>query len=285
MKKSDPKKTRIRILYIFTSLVAVLGLALCVVISSLSESGEMSASRIRPKQAQIEAEIETEEELPQKTTASAVKKMIEEIIAESEKQEAESAEEEYGTDYQEETGDYFEEYYEEYSGEYYEEAVIEEYIETAAVTEAETEKYQVPETAAVITEESTPQAEPESQVISTGKYNFTEEEVLLLTYTVYAEAGASPYETQLAVTNVILDRALEKGSITDAIYAPGQFSVTWNGALERAMEEGAGEVTILAVKDALSGKDNRPKPYYYFNNVDMGYVGEWIGDVYFYLIG
>ncbi|MCF0142763.1 MAG: cell wall hydrolase [Parasporobacterium sp.] len=109
-------------------------------------------------------------------------------------------------------------------------------------------------------------------------------EAYILACCVSAEVGWSPYETQNAVANIILDRAASAGSIEAAVYAPGQFSVTWNGAMDAALREGPRTTAAQAAMDALAGIDVRPRPYYYFNNAYMGYTGEWIGNEYFYLV-
>jgi len=120
--------------------------------------------------------------------------------------------------------------------------------------------------------------------ISGGNYGYSQEECYLLACTISAEVGWSPYDTQNAVANVILDRAANCGSIRAAVFAAGQFAVTWDGALLRTFRNGPMSMAVTAAQDALNGVDIRPRPYYYFNNRDMGYTGEWIGDEYFYLI-
>ncbi len=132
-------------------------------------------------------------------------------------------------------------------------------------------------------------ADAAAYAISGGVYGYSFEETYLLACTVSAEVGWSPYETQLAVANVILDRAANTGSIRSAVFAAGQFAVTWDGALLRTFRSGPRDSALQSTIDALNGTDLRPRPYYYFNNRDMsgefeGVVGEWIGDGYFYLI-
>ncbi|MGI6072302.1 MAG: cell wall hydrolase [Lachnospiraceae bacterium] len=118
---------------------------------------------------------------------------------------------------------------------------------------------------------------------------YSAEDGYLLACTVSAETGWSPYLTQLAVANVILDRARNEGGMREAVFAYNQFAVTWDGALLRTFREGPRDLAVQAARDALAGKDERPRPYYYFNYIDMSSyfpncIGEWIGDEYFYLI-
>ncbi len=59
-------------------------------------------------------------------------------------------------------------------------------------------------------------------------YNATEEEIHLLAAIVYYEAGWEPFEGQVAVANVVLNRVFSKefrvNTIESVIYAPGQFT-------------------------------------------------------------
>ncbi len=162
--------------------------------------------------------------------------------------------------------------------------VAEETTYEEETTAAEETTYEEETTAAAESSDSSSQNTSSDFGLSSGIYSYSSSDINYLVWCVSAEAGSSPYETQLAVANVILDRAADCGSIYSAVYASGQFSVTWNGAIENAMANGPSQTTLQAVQNALNGTDNRSLPYRYFNNVDMGYTGEWIGDQYFYLI-
>ena len=74
-----------------------------------------------------------------------------------------------------------------------------------------------------------------------------------------AEAGGECYEGKLAVANIVLNR-LNSGkygnTISDVIYASGQFSVVRNGALDRAISNGPNSESVQAAADALSGTNN-----------------------------
>ena len=67
-------------------------------------------------------------------------------------------------------------------------------------------------------------------------YTATPEEIHLLAAIIYWESGWEPMEGQIAVGNVVLNRVLQtrfkQNTITDVIYAPGQFSgVITNGVV------------------------------------------------------
>lgn len=62
-------------------------------------------------------------------------------------------------------------------------------------------------------------------------------ELELLAQLVEAEAGNQPFEGKCLVADTVLNRVesdIFPDSITDVIYQKGQFSTTWNGALEKA---------------------------------------------------
>lgn len=99
------------------------------------------------------------------------------------------------------------------------------------------------------------------ETVQTSAYDVSEDDVYLLACLVCAEAGSEPYEGKLAVANVVLNR-LNGGSygntISDVIYARGQFSVVPNGRLARVMAQGPNSESITAAESALSGENNVP---------------------------
>ena len=99
------------------------------------------------------------------------------------------------------------------------------------------------------------------ETVQTSAYSISEEDAYLIACVVSAEAGGDIYEDQLAVANVILNR-LKSGrygnSVSNVVYARGQFTVTVNGALERYMTNGPLSVAVQATKDAISGVNNVP---------------------------
>lgn len=95
----------------------------------------------------------------------------------------------------------------------------------------------------------------------------TEEEIWLLACLIDWEAGWEPYEGKLAVANIVLNRVKDSRfkayTITDVIYAPGQFtgvtngdrkpSTRFQGYLDRGPRT---EDCLKAAKEALAGKNN-----------------------------
>ena len=96
---------------------------------------------------------------------------------------------------------------------------------------------------------------------------------------VYVESGAEPYEGQLAVANVILNRVKDSrfdDTIAEVIYAPGQFPGAHNGVLDNVLYSGPSESCMRAAEEALAGVNNIGG-YYYFNGyVDLSTVSEYL---------
>ena len=103
------------------------------------------------------------------------------------------------------------------------------------------------------------------ETVQTSAYDVSEDDVYLLACLVCAEAGSEPYEGKLAVANVVLNR-LNGGaygnSISDVIYARGQFTVAASGRLAKVMAQGPNSESITAAESALAGENNVP---YYSN--------------------
>lgn len=100
------------------------------------------------------------------------------------------------------------------------------------------------------------------ETVQTSSYNVSEEDVYLLACLVCAEAGYEPYEGKLAVANIVLNRlngGLYGNTMSDVIYARGQFSVAASGRLAKVMAAGPNNESIAAAKEALSGKNNVPE--------------------------
>lgn len=94
---------------------------------------------------------------------------------------------------------------------------------------------------------------------------FTEEEYMLLAKITQVEAGSEPYEGQLAVANVILNRVKDArfpGTIADVIYAGKQFPPAHNGKLDKSVPN---KSVLRAAKDALNGRNNVDDAVYFFN--------------------
>ena len=120
--------------------------------------------------------------------------------------------------------------------------------------------------------------QPES-VTASSALSVTSDEVYLLACMVYVESGAEPYEGQLAVANVILNRVKDPrfdNTIAGVIYAPGQFPGAHNGVLDGVLYSGPSESCMQAAQEALAGVNNIGG-YYYFNGyVDTSTVSEYL---------
>lgn len=115
-------------------------------------------------------------------------------------------------------------------------------------------------------------------------FELTEAEFDLLCRTVYYESGGEPYDGQLAVAWVILNRLTSKKFSNDlrtVIYAKGAFSVTRRDDFEISKY---GETTVSAVLEALEHNDVHPRDMYYFRNAHyhkFGHPYKKIGKIYF----
>ena len=114
---------------------------------------------------------------------------------------------------------------------------------------------------------------------SSEALSVTSDEVYLLACMVYVESGAEPYEGQLAVANVIVNRVKDArfdNTIAGVIYAPGQFPGAHNGVLDNVLASGPSESCMRAAQEALAGINNIGG-YYYFNGyVDVSTVSEYL---------
>lgn len=108
------------------------------------------------------------------------------------------------------------------------------------------------------------------ETVKTAEYNVSAEDVYLLACLVHAEAGWEPHEGKLAVANVVLNR-LSRGSygnsLSNVIYARGQFSVAASGRLASILAQGPNSDSVAAAKEAISGVNNVPQ---YSSFCDMG---------------
>ena len=83
------------------------------------------------------------------------------------------------------------------------------------------------------------------------------DETTLLACLIQCESGS--YEGQLAVANVILNRVNSSkfpNSITEVIYAAGQFSPVRSGSLDARLAKGPSSTALQAATDALNGVNN-----------------------------
>lgn len=114
---------------------------------------------------------------------------------------------------------------------------------------------------------------------NTGAAAASADEQTLLAALIQCECGYEPYEGQLAVGAVVVNRAKGGyGSIKGAIYAPGQFGPASSGKLALTLATGAiGANARKAAAEALGGTTNVGTATH-FRNVRSGYSGIVIGN-------
>lgn len=96
----------------------------------------------------------------------------------------------------------------------------------------------------------------------------SEDDIYLMASCIAMEAGGYSYESQVAVGNVIVNRVKSGqwgGSISDVIYAPGQFPGATSGLLDKYISQGPSSSCMKAAKAALSG-ENQIGDYLYFTS-------------------
>lgn len=100
------------------------------------------------------------------------------------------------------------------------------------------------------------------------------DDVTLLGALIQCEAGGEPYEGQVAVGAVVMNRlrAGYGGSIYDVIYQRGQFTPAMTGSLESRLEKGVSESCMQAAQEAIGGADNVSGALY-FRRADSGHDG------------
>lgn len=95
-------------------------------------------------------------------------------------------------------------------------------------------------------------------------YTISDEDMKLLARAVYSEARGEPYEGQVAIAAVILNRVkseLFPNTISEVIFQPGAFTAVSDGQFWLEPDETA----YQAAKDALNGWDPTYEAIYYFN--------------------
>ncbi len=105
------------------------------------------------------------------------------------------------------------------------------------------------------------------------------DDVTLLAALIQCESGSQPYEGQVAVGNVVMNRlhsGAYGGSLSSVIYAPGQFTPAGSGAVARVAASGPSATAIAAAQAALNG-ENYIGGCTQFRNVACGHPGTVIG--------
>ncbi|NLM97514.1 MAG: cell wall hydrolase [Halanaerobiaceae bacterium] len=93
---------------------------------------------------------------------------------------------------------------------------------------------------------------------------YSKDDLNLLARLIYSESRGEPYEGQVAVGAVVLNRVRSKdfpNSIREVIYQKGQFTVVENGQINLIPDETA----YRAAEDALRGKDPSLGALFFYN--------------------
>ena len=81
----------------------------------------------------------------------------------------------------------------------------------------------------------------------------------LLAALVYCEAGNQPYEGQLAVASVVMNRVRSgayPNTVAGVIYASGQFTPAMNGKVAMQLQKGVPDICLQAAQAAIGGATN-----------------------------
>ena len=108
---------------------------------------------------------------------------------------------------------------------------------------------------------------------SSGYSGYTANEFNLLARIISAEARGEPYEGQVAVGAVILNRVAHPSfpnTLAGVIYQPGAFSCLNDGGVNAAVADSA----YNAARDAINGWDPSGGAIYYYNPVKS--TNQWI---------
>ncbi|ARP51201.1 MULTISPECIES: spore cortex-lytic enzyme [Caproicibacterium] len=112
-----------------------------------------------------------------------------------------------------------------------------------------------------------------SAMATGGQGKYSNNDIKLLATIVSAEARGEPYEGQVAVASVILNRVEHPSfpnTLAGVIYQPGAFSCLTDGGVNAAVSDSA----YKAVRDAINGWDPSGGAIYYYNPVKS--TSKWI---------
>ena len=150
--------------------------------------------------------------------------------------------------------------------------------EEAARLEAEAQAKAAAEEAARL------EAEAQQAALAVQTAAISAEELKLLANIIYCEAGSESYVGKVAVGNVIMNRvksASQPNTITEVVYAKGQFSPVRNGSLQRALSSDKADAACYqAAIEALAGA--QPVGGKLFFRRNNGRSGQVIGHHVFY---
>ena len=149
--------------------------------------------------------------------------------------------------------------------------------EEAAQLEAEAQAKAAEEAARIA-------AEAQQAALAAQTAAISAEELKLLANIIYCEAGSESYVGKVAVGNVIMNRvksASQPNTITEVVYAKGQFSPVRNGSLQRALSSDKADAACYqAAIEALAGA--QPVGGKLFFRRNNGRSGQVIGNHVFY---
>lgn len=117
------------------------------------------------------------------------------------------------------------------------------------------------------------QAAAENDLPASNNLGLSASDLKIMANAVYGEARGEPYEGQVAVAAVILNRVRASefpNTVSGVIFQPGAFTAVADGQIYLTPNETAAK----AVKDALSGWDPTDGCLYYFNPVTA--TSKWI---------
>lgn len=103
------------------------------------------------------------------------------------------------------------------------------------------------------------QGKSQSQSQNRGAVAVEATDEVLLGALIQCEAGNQPYEGQLAVGAVVMNRVRSggyPGTVSGVIYASGQFSPAHNGRLSAAVRSGVKDSCMKAARAAIAGQSN-----------------------------
>ena len=150
--------------------------------------------------------------------------------------------------------------------------------EEAAQLEAEAQAKAAAEEAARI------EAEAQQAALAAQTAAISAEVLHLFANIIYCEAGSESYVGKVAVGNVIMNRvksASQPNTITEVVYAKGQFSPVRNGSLQRALSSDKADAACYqAAIEALAGA--QPVGGKLFFRRNNGRSGQVIGHHVFY---
>jgi N-acetylmuramoyl-L-alanine amidase len=109
--------------------------------------------------------------------------------------------------------------------------------------------------------------------LPTGEYNPADRHIDLIAHCIYGEARGEPYEGQVAIGAVILNRVADSrfpNSVPGVIYQPGAFTAVSDGQINLTPNDTA----YRAARDALNGWDPTYGCIYYYNPATA--TSKWI---------